>query len=115
MIHAHAILTGYTALRGSPIIHLAMFFAMLIFVRVPDEIEESFPGGNYWYPFAAFMHFILALLTFTSFISGIDAIETVKGSVSMIAVLAEILNFTIIVTLFAKGEKVWDDMTNKEK
>jgi hypothetical protein len=115
MIHAHAILTGYTALRGNPIIHLAMFFAMLILVPVPDEMDESFPGGNYWYPFAAFMHFILALITFSSLLNGIDAIETVKGSCTMIAVLAEILNFTIIVTLFAKGEKDWDDMTNDQK
>ena len=115
MIHAHAILTGYTSLRGSPIIHLAMFFAMLIFVPVPDEMDESFPGGNYWYPFAAFMHFILALVTFTFFLNGIDAFETVKGSVTMIAVLAEILNFTIIVTLFAKGENDWDEMTNDQK
>ena len=115
MIHAHAILTGYTSLRGSPIIHLAMFFAMLIFVPVPDAMDESFPGGGYWYPFAAFMHFILALLALTSLINGNDAFETVKGSVTMIAVLAEILNFTIIVTLFAKGEQEWDDMTNDQK
>lgn len=46
MIHANAILTGYTALRGSPIIHGAMFLAMLAFVRVPDDVDQSFPGGT---------------------------------------------------------------------
>ena len=114
MIHANAILTGYTALMGSPIIHGAMFLAMLAFVRVPDDVDQSFPGGQQWYVFAVFMHTILALLTFSVYITSIDALETVRAGAQMIAVLAEILNFTTMLTIFANS-KEWDDMTDQEK
>ena len=108
MIYAHAILTGYTSLRGSPIIHPSMFFAMLFFVDIPDNIDESFAGGDIWYWYALFMHFILSILTFSSFIKGIEAFETVEGSSQMVAVLAQILNFTTMLTIFANAPICYD-------
>ena len=109
MIYAHAILTGYTSLRGSPTIHAAMFIAMLIFIRVPEDVDNSFAGGNYWYPFAVCMHLILAILTFSAFMTGITTIETVKTSTQMIAVLAEILNFTTMVTLYDESKETHEE------
>ena len=60
------------------------------------------------------MHIILAILTFSVYIQGVDALETVKAGAQMIAVLAQILNFTTMLTIFANS-KEWDDMNDQEK
>ena len=80
MIHAYAILTGYIAMRGSLIIHLGMFIAMIAFVRFPDGevLELSFPGGKIWYWFALLMHLILSFLQFTIIMKISVPLETFK-------------------------------------
>ena len=65
MIHTHAILTGYIALRGSMLVHIPMLIAMLSFVRVPDA--ESPNIGAAWhktYMYAVSMHALLSVMHF---------------------------------------------------
>ena len=77
MIHAYAILTGYIAMRGSLIIHLAMFMTMCFFVRLPDN-DDKFPGGRVWYFFGLFMHLILASFQFSIVMTSNPPMETFK-------------------------------------
>ena len=66
MIFAYSILRGYTALRGTMVIHLPMLIAMLVFVEVPStncaNEQKCFMRGPYWYQLAIFLHTTLALL-----------------------------------------------------
>ena len=116
MIHAYAILTGYIALRGSSVIHFSMLVAMIVFVRIPpdEELLIAFPGGEAWYFYALFMHLILGFLHFTTMIQTIDAVETFKEGLLMCAVLAEVLNFVTMLSLFAEAP-MWSDMTSEER
>ena len=81
MIHAYAILTGYIAMRGSFVIHTALFIAICFFVRVPDDYHNVFPGGKIWYVYNIIMHVILALLNFTATRTITNAGETFKQGI----------------------------------
>ena len=88
MIHAYTILTGYVALRGSGMIHLSMFFAMIFYVRVPECKDDCFceekifddgtvenyllNAQEFWYRFGLIMHFILWYMNFAVFVNRSD-------------------------------------------
>lgn len=71
MIHAVSVLKAYTALRGTYVYHLPMAIAMLIFIRIPDNIE-TFPGALWWYITSVFLHFLLTFIHLTEFFQVTD-------------------------------------------
>ena len=71
MIFAYSILRGYTALRGTMVIHLPMLITMLIFISPPStacfEPETGkeivcFDRATYWYYLALSLHALLTIL-----------------------------------------------------
>ena len=116
MIYAYATLTGYVALRGSMMIHFAMLIVMLTFVRIPPEghIDSSFPGGGIWYIIACVMHAVMGLLHVSVFLQLPDGIMTAKVGFQMVACLAQVLNFTTMLNLFANSP-TWNNMTDEER
>ena len=112
MIYAYNILTGYMAIRGSLFIHIPMFIAQLIFVRPPEGLGDGFEALEKsfrdWWLFSLIMHLILSLVHFLRVFSwGLPCFkdklptpfETVRQGFQMVAVLAETLNFALMLTL----------------
>ena len=108
MIHAYNILTGHLAIRGSFFIHIPMFMAQLFFVKPPqglgigfEALEKSFRD---WWIFSLLMHFLLAFVNLWKVYGWMRqglprAFETVRQAFQMVAVLAETLNFALMLTL----------------
>ena len=83
MIFNYSILRGYTALRGTMVIHLPMLISMLVFVQIPsteckaekgspNPTQECFERGPYWYYLAIGLHALLAFLHILMIIENSD-------------------------------------------
>ena len=85
MINAYSVLNGYTIIRGSFNVQMAMFIAMIVFLNpywgdsVPavEEFDWSMPGGELWIHYGLWMHFLLALGQIWQFIS-YQRLETIR-------------------------------------
>ena len=124
MIYSYSILTGYISLRGTIFLHLPMLIIMFFFVKVPkasegeEDLEPLFWTWRIWYWFAFIMHGILTFMNVSLLYPMSSAVETVREGIQMVAVLAEILNFTTMLTLLAEDGSYslpWAEMTVSEK
>ena len=92
-------LRGYTALRGTSIMHIPMLVAHLAVVRVPGARNENevdyYPEAEVWYWFAAFMHILMAVLHILGFYEA-RAIELYVECARILSVILQILNLIII-------------------
>ena len=71
MIYNVSILRGYTALRGTSIMHIPMLVIHLALVRVPSAGEDGadyFPEAKIWYWYAVVMHALMAALHILGFV-----------------------------------------------
>ena len=110
MIYAYNILTGYMAVNGSLFLHIPMLFAQAIFTKPPKNLQELEDGlqpfedaCSYWWAYSLTMHVLLASIHFSRVCGWIfvtpPGFETVRQAFEMVAVLAETLNFALMLTL----------------
>ena len=70
MINAFSVLNGYTIIRGSFNVQMAMFISMLVYLNpyiegsLPseEEFDWSMPGGESWIHYGLWMHLLLAVI-----------------------------------------------------
>ena len=97
MIYNVSILHGYTALRGTSVLHLPMLITHLAFVRVPttDGIDVVFPEAVYWWWYAAIMHLLLASIHIIGFFKT-KWISLYLDSIRILSVVLQVLNFILM-------------------
>ena len=103
MIFAYSILRGYTALRGTMVIHLPMLISMLVYIRIPKTTcgpseESCFERAQFWYWLAIGLHLLLAVLHILMLIE--DRCKVLKQelvlyleSAKIFAIPLQVLNF----------------------
>ena len=103
MIFAYSILRGYTALRGTMVIHLPMLISMAIFIRPPSTvcgIENCFERAGYWYVLAIALHTLLAVLHILLMVENAwdwlpQSADIYFESVRIFAIPLQVFNFII--------------------
>ena len=114
MIHNVSILQGYTALRGTSLIHFPMLIVHLVLIRVPShggDIENVFPEANIWYYYGAAMHFMLGAIHITGFCEMDSAKALYLDSVRIISVVLQVLNFILICQMWVFAPQTHQEMT----
>ena len=104
MIYNVSILHGYTALRGTSLIHLPMLITQLSIVRIPapDGVDCVFPEARYWYIYSAFMHLLLGLIHLGGFCkTKFSALYL--DSVRILSVILQVLNFILMAQMWVKA------------
>ena len=110
MIYAYNILTGYMAVNGSLFLHIPMLIAQWVFTKPlknlgdPEDGLQPFEEAcTYWRAYSLTMHVLLASIHLSKVFGWIIAtppgFETVRQAFEMVAVLAETLNFALMLTL----------------
>ena len=107
MIYAYNILTGYMAVNGSLFLHIPMLIAQAFFTKPPENLGEGYKPFEeaclYWWAYSLTMHILLASIHLSRVAGWIfetpPGFETVRQAFEMVAVLAETLNFALMLTL----------------
>ena len=114
MIFNYSILRGYTALRGTMVIHLPYLISMLIYVKVPStecigeiegETQPCFDRGLYWYYLAVGLHALLTVLHLLLIIENEFTILPQSSAVyvesaKIFAIPLQVLNFIFQCTMY---------------
>lgn len=133
MIFAYSILRGYTALRGTMVIHLPMLISMIVFIRPPpttceitrEECNENgvcqnvfiqepcFERAEYWYYLAIGLHTLLAILHILLIVENAwdwlpQAADIYFESGRIFAIPLQVLNFIFQCTMFLTNPDLKD-------
>ena len=101
MIYNVSILHGYTALRGTSLIHLPMLITHIFFISPPkgDEGMQAYPEAWYWYIYAGIMHFILAGIHLAGFFRT-KYVALYLDSIRILSVILQVLNFILMAQMW---------------
>ena len=116
MIFNYSILRGYTALRGTMVIHLPYLISMLVYIKVPSteclgvgeppvEPVPCFLRGPWWYWLAVGLHGLLAFLHVLLLIeNAFDLLPQSSAvyveSCKIFAIPLQVLNFIFQCTMY---------------
>ena len=125
MIYNVSVLSGYTALIGTCMVHLPMLVAMLIHVRkpglkpsdtvdfvdmfdFPDELVDDLnivtPEAERWYWIGAAIHLIMSALQLAMF--NIDKFgKTYMASAIQLSAFIQIFNFTLVAQMWVLTDR----------
>ena len=111
MINAFSVLNGYTIIRGSFNVQMAMFISMLVYLNpywgdsLPseEEFDWSLPGGDNWIHYGLWMHLLLASMQLWQMLNIpiLDKLQTIRFVLQICSVIAQVLNFCLISRLYA--------------
>lgn len=110
MINAWSVLNGYTIIRGSFNVHMAMFISMLIFMspyygdNIPTmaEFNWAMPGGELWIHYGLWMHLLLAVMQFWQ-VAVDTSLESLRFMLQIMSIIAQVVNFCLLSRLYANS------------
>ena len=110
MINAWSVLNGYTIIRGSFNVHMAMFIAMMVFMspyygnNIPSvaEFDWSMPGGEVWIHYGLWMHLLLAVIQFWQVLPD-TSLESLRFMLQIMSIIGQVLNFCLLSRLYANS------------
>ena len=110
MINAWSVLNGYTIIRGSFNVHMAMFIAMMVFMspyygnNIPSvaEFDWSMPGGEVWIHYGLWMHLLLAVIQFWQVLPD-TRLESLRFMLQIMSIIAQVINFCLLSRLYANS------------
>ena len=110
MINAWSVLNGYTIIRGSFNVHMAMFIAMMVFMspyygnNIPSvaEFDWSMPGGEVWIHYGLWMHLLLAVMQIWQLLPD-TSLESLRFMLQIMSIIAQVINFCLLSRLYANS------------
>ena len=110
MINAWSVLNGYTIIRGSFNVHMAMFIAMMVFMspyygnNIPSvaEFDWSMPGGEVWIHYGLWMHLLLAVMQIWQLLPD-TSLESLRFMLQIMSIIGQVLNFCLLSRLYANS------------